>query len=616
MLSGNQNSRIEIHLGVIRNLLDDLVTTIENSPVLSDQFSIAYVRKQVAYDLSYIVGRTTNEGISFLTTTLPLLGKWYDGYLSGTWSPPPDGFKPYKLTPSGQRMCPRFLHLYFEVISSSGSHTSDHARAIRVFRSLLFLFYKLETSLSTEQLTTALKKWENNELELEEFELPTYYSKMAMLARKNIVWLLQGRASLFERIDPRHGPGAVAGGEIGDEKWEKPTRYRTLHSVYAWYDMYLAYRSNGSLSPDRVRNIALAWSQCRKLEEPTSRLLFVPKDSRGPRVISCEPKELMFVQQGVARNLMRQLEHRSNGRINFVDQNVNADLALRASARGQFATIDLEDASDRVSTKLVELLFPDWSLKFLRATRSTLTLLPDGREVRHRKYAPMGSALCFPIESAIFWAISAASLELAGLTEESARSSVYVYGDDIICPSDLATRVCDDLTTFGLKVNRKKTYIYGPFRESCGCDALNGHVITPFKIKKDPSRRSLDGLLAKSICDMASRCFAFDLRKTGEYLIALVEAKYPGVIQYYKPLPGLSVLDPLAVFPKGSNARETRCDQRVWIWDLTVPKVSTHLDGEARLAKNLYGNWQEHDPSQVVVPRATKIRKRRILVEG
>jgi len=56
---------------------------------------------------------------------------------------------------------------------------------------------------------------------------------------------------------------------------------------------------------------------------------------------------------------------------------------------------------------------------------------------------------------------------------------VFIYGDDIIVPTDEAPSVSDALHLFGLKVNQRKSFWTGKFRESCGVDAFDGHDVTP-----------------------------------------------------------------------------------------------------------------------------------------
>jgi hypothetical protein len=498
----------------------------------------------------------------------------------------------------------------------------DKARLIRAYRSLFFLFYKLEIPFTPEQLELALRKWKECEEELSNFDYPSYYSRDLITARLLIDEVFCVDESYLREIEPRHGPGAVAGGEVGDEKWETASYIPSLHSVYPRYDLYFGYRSAGRISPAMAQEILAFTRKSPRVEEAVSRLLFVPKDSRGPRTISCEPKELMFVQQGMCRKLMSLFHNRTHGRINFVDQKVNGSIALASSQSGEFATIDLQDASDRVSTKLVDLLFPQWTLKYLHALRSTSTRLPDGSLFRdHSKFAPMGSAICFPIESLVFWSLAVTAGINIGMSVTDAKASTYVYGDDIIIKPAVFPELVRLYERLALKVNVSKSYVDGPFRESCGVDAWKGINVTPLKIKKDISRRSPDGALAAAMCDIATRCFSLDYRKTGDYVFNLVNAAYPGIAKIRGGHLGcLHVVDPLF---DGADLHEQlptkwdpqRCCARVKGWVLTTPTKATHLDGLSRLLKNSYGAWDEHDPSQVAVLRAAKIRKRNILVE-
>jgi hypothetical protein len=102
----------------------------------------------------------------------------------------------------------------------------------------------------------------------------------------------------------------------------------------------------------------------------------------------------------------------------------------------------------------------------------------------------MGSALCFPMESmAFFIAIVTHRLRERGVrvTPKTVRQGcegVYVYGDDLIVPTDEAPAICETLELFGFKVNRHKSFWKGKFRESCGVDAYDGCDVTPTYIRR------------------------------------------------------------------------------------------------------------------------------------
>lgn len=607
----HSNSRIEIYLGVIRNLLDDL-----KREIYMREFPVGLypdVDRDFSRDYDYIQRRVKHEGLEFLTVTLPKLGKWYDMILAQKACQLIEGFKPYDDTGTH----PAFLRWYWFVIHEHSVAPLEKAAIVRLFRTLLYLFYKLETPPTQEALEKALLKWKRNELFLSDFNYPEYYSRVLVRLRDKIAGVIRESDQPFRCYHPEHGPGAVAGREVSDDKWNNHLYIRNLHNVYPRYDIF---GLTGRISPQMIPHIRTFFPQKEEGTIATSRLLFVPKDSRGPRTISCEPKELMFVQQGVCDSLMEIIHRRTGGQINFHDQTVNASLALASSAFGCYATVDMEDASDRVSWLLVKLLFPEWALKYLTATRSERTLLPTGEIVQHVKYAPMGSALCFPVESVIFWAIAQVACEDAVVenphgtfspaSERSAIDEVRVFGDDIVIPSLAVPYFVDLCSSLALKVNDDKTFTSGPFRESCGTDAYNGCLVTPIRIKKDIGRRSLNGPLAQSVCEYASAFYAIDCRNVGEYLWKLVNRAYPGIPRV--PNGGLAILhviDPLS-YDEPIGCR-TGWDPRacsVWIegWVLSVPKEPTNLDGLPRLYKNLFGSWAKHDPSQVVYSRDRK----------
>lgn len=110
---------------------------------------------------------------------------------------------------------------------------------------------------------------------------------------------------------------------------------------------------------------------------------------------------------------------------------------------------------------------------------------PESHFVRLRKFASMGSAVCFPVEAMVFITIVVAAIaECRGLsinrrTTSKILDDVLVFGDDIIVPTDCAPYVTVWLEAVGLKVNRRKSFWTGKFRESCGVDAFDGQDVTP-----------------------------------------------------------------------------------------------------------------------------------------
>lgn len=196
---------------------------------------------------------------------------------------------------------------------------------------------------------------------------------------------------------------------------------------------------------------------------------FVPKNAKTDRAIVVEPSLNTFFQIGIGQFIADRL--RLIG-VDIRDQTRNQDLAKDASIDGGLATLDLSNASDRIARELVAHLLPfDWFL--LLDDFRTETVLLDGEPIKQQKFSSMGNGFTFPLETLIFWGLSAAVVSRDELT------NVSVYGDDIIVP----THRFDDLTHLlhvcGFEVNISKSFSSGPFRESCGKDYFLGIPIRP-----------------------------------------------------------------------------------------------------------------------------------------
>jgi hypothetical protein len=177
--------------------------------------------------------------------------------------------------------------------------------------------------------------------------------------------------------------------------------------------------------------------------------------------------------------------------IHFRDQRFNQALAKEASHTQSHATIDLSSASDRLSLWVVERAFrrnPDM-IRALHSCRTRWVVNTIDRKSprfhRLRKFACMGSACTFPVQSYVFAMIAIASLlhsrgdVVSQRNIRRASQEVLVFGDDMIVPTDSADTLQGLLDYLGLKVNRNKTFVTGRFRESCGVDAYDGHDVTP-----------------------------------------------------------------------------------------------------------------------------------------
>lgn len=215
-------------------------------------------------------------------------------------------------------------------------------------------------------------------------------------------------------------------------------------------------------------------------------IITVPKNYKTDRTIAKEPDMNIYVQKGLGRVIRHRLKRVG---IDLDDQKRNQEGARIGSITGQLATIDLSMASDTVSLELISFLLPnDWWWA-LEQCRSPVGVLPSGDKVVYQKISSMGNGFTFELETLLFWSICQ-QVCCPNINERDSR--VLVYGDDIVVPSDQAESVLYRLWQAGFRPNLNKTFIDGPYRESCGKHYFQGCDITPFYVRKPV--RSLDRL--------------------------------------------------------------------------------------------------------------------------
>lgn len=325
----------------------------------------------------------------------------------------------------------------------------------------------------------------------------------------------------------RHGPGTTAdAGRLAPYKTDKLIPTTALRDLFSdievpWNDNTMSYR--------RWKN----------------KIIFVPKSLKTYRVISSEPALLQYLQQGLSEKINHAMRRRLKW-WNLENQEHMRRSCKEASRYAKSATIDLSSASDSVTKSLVTLLFADTPLlPFLLGTRSTHCRLPNKKTLCLEKFAPMGSALCFPIEMLVFGAICEASSRFLGLPW---NSNLYkVYGDDIILDHRLVSEVLRLLKRFHFDVNTKKSYTSRDsfFRESCGSEYYKGVDIRPVRISRKFERFNMtapDVLIAK--IDLANRFFDHGCKLARRMVIFQITRVDHNVPFSYEGLIGLKTNNP------------------------------------------------------------------------
>jgi len=438
-------------------------------------------------DLLTLQSRIEHEGLSFVTITLPSLAKDLELSLSQGQIASQNfrGFRKF-------RKIPAFLRGFFKLVfdSSTGRLLNEPSiEAIEGIRQIGYTFKKLEVPCSPQREKQAFTDFIQIEQELAKPIAPDYANVFNNVS--SVVWSsMLSSAKLCERYAnrPRHGPGATAERIQGNEKYTVSRWHDRLEPYFPL--ITTAFNNENVYGSAEFECVTVVSEEC---EQPV-RVISVPKTLKAPRIIAIEPVCMQYTQQSISQALVEAIEHSviAGGHVNFRDQTVNQRMAISASASGEYATLDLSSASDRVPYSVAIRMF-DCNPELqgaVAATRTTRAQMPDGSILELKKFASMGSALCFPVEAMYFYTICIAALLRKYKLPVTFRNcyavsrNVYVYGDDIIIPTHDAEFVIQHLHDHMCKVQTSKSFWTGKFRESCGADAYDGVVVTPTYVKK------------------------------------------------------------------------------------------------------------------------------------
>lgn len=304
-----------------------------------------------------------------------------------------------------------------------------------------------------------------------------------------------------------HGNATNFGRKFLSEEWSVTPTCASYAFEALWYNNQMAFLGLNAAQHREVsvayqehcalpsivsidKSMFAGWFSSKLTFIQNNIISFVPKTAKTHRAIAVEPLLNGFVQKGID-SYMRGLLKASHFNIDLTDQTKNQRWAKWGSLEGvidPLVTLDLSQASDSISLALVRRLLPPEWFVLLNATRSPSYSL-NGVVKRYEKFCSMGNGFCFPLETLIFAAISAACYKICGQ-----RPQLVVYGDDIIVRQNIALLVTEALQWVGFKVNRDKSFYHGPFRESCGADWVRGRMVTPVYIRKRAD--TLEGLVA------------------------------------------------------------------------------------------------------------------------
>lgn len=463
----------------------------------------------------------------------------------------------------------RYSELYDRIVSSttlygSGSITGDYLPEMRdtpVYREyhawyrtgdphLLsylssFLLYLKKLDFKDDTFNqTAFRGWLRNEEKLAKLTLPDLSGLRTVMA-----FLLRDFAHTNQY--GKYGPGHVS------ERYKGPGGKSINFTITP--RLARAFIQGNAFFPEPIVQCSSLPSleyDMRQASQRFSRLVFVPKNLKVSRSICIEPNAEMYFQQLVLKDFVDYFDEVLYPFIDLRDQSRNKVASHAGSISGDVDTIDLSSASDLVSMDLIKAIMPRKILYLLLATRSSLVETDAG--LKHlRKFAPMGSALCFPIQCLVFlgvnilasvnWRKDSSDMFADVSTSEIidtikgfvpdpyVMSGEYrlhkplVYGDDIVLDSKVTGHVTQMLGRLGFEVNISKSYTAScAFRESCGGFYWNGFDVTPlqYRISADWNGTSITRFAGS--CAHANKALEYSYYPLRKHTIAVLrQGEFP-----------------------------------------------------------------------------------------
>jgi len=482
-------------------------------------------------DLRTIKLRFENEGYGFLTIALPTLCNALDRGLADGKYTCPTGFNRKEALP---KLLSGLLCAVFD-IKTGLLLARPCIHSVKLYREITGMFKKLIYSDSHEDILH--KKVVNEFMECDNI-IPDAIDSPAFdyfLTPVSNMILLD-----LHNYDPRvlkakHGPGSVAESHSPNQKWQGVLADMRKHDRYAssfGFDTFISESVDDQHRCSKMLTEDL--DEIHDAPAGIAKLISVAKSSVARRTITMEPVLKQFLQQGLNTTLRSSIERCNvlRGCLALSSQARNQIACLEGSRTGQIATIDLSAASDRLSLLLVKKIFASKTLflEDLIRTRSSFVQIEESVH-KLRKYAGMGNATTFPVQSVTFAVLAiCAILSYDGLRptlKNVVRSSrlLRVYGDDITIPSQYVARLDTWLTHYGLKINHKKSFSTGFFRESCGVDAFHGQDVTPLYVKALPGLLSSKSSLVVRLVKASNESWMRGLYALSAFFKQLVETE-------------------------------------------------------------------------------------------
>lgn len=395
----------------------------------------------------------------------------------------------------------------------------------QVYQAAAFLKrYRFQNDLFTNEELELLAeaKFVSNQARLRSIEPEAFKPWTKWILSRSRLWIKSVLGEYDEEYVQTHGrfsTKATAGVALRDAseaaRWTIPVTGSCDH-----IKTFAAAMSNDELayleaqSPDESQ-----WFDVRTV----LKLVYVPKTHKSLRAIM--PNTTLGSRQSDGQGKLIRQRLKCAGVDLARLQERNKELARLGSIDGNLVTVDQSSASDNLTTALVRYLLPAVWFDNLQLGRIGDVALPSGQVVRDSPtFCTMGIGFTFPLQTLIFQSL----VEGLYMGLRKPRGVVSVYGDDMIFERDIYPffkLLCQDI---GLEVNDEKTFVDGPFRESCGGDYYHGLDVRPFSPERvdgdEVVGKRLESFLYKLLNGFTRRWHHLEIPSTVGYLTRLLSS--------------------------------------------------------------------------------------------
>lgn len=303
------------------------------------------------------------------------------------------------------------------------------------------------------------------------------------------------------------------------------------------------------------------------------KVVSVPKNYKTYRIVSPQRPIESYLSEGLRCAIASALK--DDPCISYKDQSRSRETAFQASIKGDYATIDLSQASDRIPYDFVMDIFP-WSISkwFPYTTCRYFTLkgydLKNGIVSKSRNakktltlpyymFGSMGSRLTYIVECIVFAAAAHVAADIS-LVEDPLPP--VIVGDDMEVDVRIVDTLFDVLRSINAIPSVEKSFYTGRYREACGAEYYHGYdVRTQYCPRKslDVSKKSLTETIS-SLISLEHRLF--DYPSVRLYLTQEVRRLFPRMTSspYGTPYDDLWEVFPLS--HKANHMKILPCELR------------------------------------------------------